>query len=178
MNLRRGFFRLWIAASFVWLVSAGTLFQEEIRRNVSTLWEQEGSVPIVPTACEKISGDFVCRVREARYQIPGDTPPDTVHKILQELERQYDEADRQMRQQVAPPPPPGAIPEVPGAPGAKLLVGDDLLVARLLAGTEGARSPQLAQGNLMFAASVLLLPPILAFALGWAGLWILGGFRR
>ena len=35
-----------------------------------------------------------------------------------------------------------------------------------------------AQGKLMSAASVLLLPPILAFALGWAGFWIMKGFRR
>ena len=37
INLRRGLFRLWMVASLVWLVSAGALFQEEIRRDVSTL---------------------------------------------------------------------------------------------------------------------------------------------
>jgi len=30
---------------------------------------------------------------------------------------------------------------------------------------------------LTFVASVILLPPILLFALGWAGLWIVRGFR-
>ena len=37
---------------------------------------------------------------------------------------------------------------------------------------------QRAQRNLVAAVSGLLLPPILAFALGWAALWIMKGFRR
>ncbi len=40
-----------------------------------------------------------------------------------------------------------------------------------------AQQAQSAQGELMLSAIVLLLPPILAFALGWAGLWIMRGFR-
>ena len=40
-----------------------------------------------------------------------------------------------------------------------------------------AQQAQRAQVGLMASASVLLLPPILAFALGWAGLWIVRGFR-
>jgi len=36
-NWRRGLFRLWIAASFVWLVGAGAFVQEGIRWDVSTL---------------------------------------------------------------------------------------------------------------------------------------------
>ncbi len=37
INWRRGLFRLWIAASFVWLIIAGAFVQEGIRRDVSTL---------------------------------------------------------------------------------------------------------------------------------------------
>ncbi len=36
-NWRRGLFRLWMVASFVWLVIAGAFVQEGIRRDVSTL---------------------------------------------------------------------------------------------------------------------------------------------
>ncbi len=89
-NWRRGLFRLWIAASFLWMVGAGAVFQKVIRRDVSTLM-----------------------------------------------------MDR----------PPGAFDEYP--------IVDDLI----------------AQENLMFVASVILLPPILVLALGWAGLWIVRGFR-
>ena len=32
--------------------------------------------------------------------------------------------------------------------------------------------------RLMLVASFLLLPPILALALGWAGIWIMRGFHR
>jgi len=34
-----------------------------------------------------------------------------------------------------------------------------------------------AQSDLIIAASAILLPPILAFALGWVGLWVVRGFR-
>ena len=36
---------------------------------------------------------------------------------------------------------------------------------------------QRAQELIVFASGVLLLPPLFAFALGWAGLWIVKGFR-
>ncbi len=88
INWRRGLFRLWIAASFVWLVIAGAFLQEDIRREVSVLMTTE----------------------------------------LQ--------------------PPPAFL----GAPWEKY----ELIV---------------------FASGVLLLPPLFAFALGWAGLWIVKGFR-
>ncbi len=88
INWRRGLFRLWIAASFVWLVGAGALLQGEMRRDVETL----------------------------------------MTAALQ--------------------PPPAFL----GAPWEKY----ELIV---------------------FASGVLLLPPLFAFALGWAGLWIVKGFR-
>ena len=37
INWRRGLFRLWIAASFVWLVGGGVMFQEEIRSEFSVM---------------------------------------------------------------------------------------------------------------------------------------------
>ncbi len=52
-----------------------------------------------------------------------------------------------------------------------------LLGAYLVEKAARAQQARLAQGDLMVSASVLLLPPILAFALGWAGLWIMRGFR-
>ena len=112
INWRRGLFRLWIAASFVWLVSAGALLQEDIRRDVSTLRLPVSSFPEGATLIE----------------------PPAAKRVVREL--QPDE---------------------------------EIFVTVLMS--------QRAQGNLMFAASVLLLPPILAFALGWAGLWIMRGFR-
>ncbi len=39
------------------------------------------------------------------------------------------------------------------------------------------KSTSLAQDRLMLSAIVVFLPPILAFALGRAGLWIMSGFR-
>ena len=123
MNLHRGLFRVWIIASFVWLVSAGALLQKDIRRDVSTLM--------------------------------ADRPAEiTQNKTLP----------------TPLTPPPGFVLENPSE--------IDKLRASLLAGTEDTRTPsQRAQNNLMLSAGVLLLPPILAFALGWAGLWIMRGFR-
>ncbi len=92
INFRRGLFRLWIVASVVWLVGGGVMFQEVVRRDVSTLMTDRSAEP---------------------------------------------------------PPPPGSE----------------------LASVVSARN------NLTFVASGILLPPIFAFALGWAGLWILRGFR-
>jgi len=39
------------------------------------------------------------------------------------------------------------------------------------------RAPEKAQERLIDLTTILLLPPILLFALGWAGLWIVRGFR-
>ena len=39
------------------------------------------------------------------------------------------------------------------------------------------KSTRLAQDRLMLSAIVVFLPPIFTFALGWAGLWIVRGFR-
>ncbi len=41
IDWRHGLLGLWVAASFVWLVSAGALLQAEIRRDVSTLMSAE-----------------------------------------------------------------------------------------------------------------------------------------
>ena len=121
INWRRGLFRIWIAASFVWLVGAGAVWQKDIRQDVSRLMTAE---------------------------IQTVTDPTT----LMPWERNWEEAPR---------------------------VGEtvyDRLQARLIR-EEWARRVRAAPGKLMVAASVLLLPPILAFALGWAGLWIVRGFR-
>ena len=45
INWRRGLFRIWIAASLVWLIGAGALMQKEIRRDVSALMTAEIQVP-------------------------------------------------------------------------------------------------------------------------------------
>ena len=90
INWRRGLFRLWIAASVVWLVGTGALLQEDIRGDVSTLTAEP----------------------------PANPPPRSTLVIVIE-----------------------------------------------------------ARKHLTFAVSVILLPPILLFALGWAGLWIVRGFR-
>ena len=37
INWRRGLFRIWIAASLVWLIGAGAILQEGVRRDVSAL---------------------------------------------------------------------------------------------------------------------------------------------
>ncbi len=99
INVRRGLFRLWTVASFVWLVIAGAFVQEGIRRDVSMLMTE-------------------------------------IQPALDDSAFYIEMAARQAAQQ--------------------------------------AQAPR----NLMVSASVLLLPPILAFALGWAGFWIMKGFRR
>ena len=132
INWRRGLFRLWIAASFVWLIIAGAFVQEGIRRDVSTLMTDR-SAELRPVTD------------------PALTPPaDAELSVVDEL--------------------------LSGKSAIRSEFAD--LRARILAGTEDTRTPsQRAQDELTISASVLLLPPILTFALGWAGLWILRGFR-
>jgi hypothetical protein len=52
INWRRGLFRLWIAASIVWLVGGGVLSQEIVRRDVSTLMTAEADLPPLPPGFE------------------------------------------------------------------------------------------------------------------------------
>ena len=120
INWRRGLFRIWIAASLVWLIGAGALMQKEIRRDVSALMTAEIQAPK--------------RTSESR--------PKT--RSLIELERRAAEQGQTLE---------------------KFLIES--------AAQQAAEQAQ----NLTFAASVILLPPILLFALGWAGLWIVRGFR-
>ena len=121
INWRRGLFRMWIAASLVWLIGAGALMQKEIRRDVSALMTAE-------------------------IQAPKDTSENPAFKgrAHRELERRAAEQGQTLE--------------------------------KFLNESAARRAAEQAQ-NLTFAASVILLPPILLFALGWAGLWIVRGFR-
>ena len=130
-NWRRGLFRLWIAASFVWLVGAGAFLQEDIRREFSVLM----------TA--KVYNEEDAR-RLAAYVM---------------CQRQA----RSKSGQEASSASPGSWKAAP-------------LVCEFPRASLGPLR-QRAQGDLIIFASVLLLPPILLFALGWAGLWIMRGFR-
>ncbi len=105
IDWRRGLFGLWMAAGFVWLVSAGALLQEEIRRDVSTFMSAELRLDTDP--------DLL-----AQLKAPDSSPREKIYQF----------------------------------------------------GLEYA-ARDAAQGNLIHAASVILLPPLLVFAIGWAGLW-------
>jgi len=129
--MRRGLFRLWIVASFVWLVSAGALFQKEIRRDVSVL----------TTEAPQVAG--------------------TAGPKWYEQDAIVSQAERDEYLSHIPALPPGYVLDNPPWEDS---------------GIQADRA-QGAQDNLMLSAIVLLLPPILAFALGWAGLWIMRGFR-
>ena len=65
-NWRRGLFRIWIAASVVWLVGAGAVMQKEIRQDVSAVIAsaqysyKKGSDPSV---FEVIDRDYAARER-------------------------------------------------------------------------------------------------------------------
>ncbi len=67
IDWRRGLFGLWIAASFVWLVSAGALLQEEIRRDVSTLMSAELRLDTDPALLAQLKAPD-SRPREKIYQ--------------------------------------------------------------------------------------------------------------
>jgi hypothetical protein len=105
IDWRRGLFGLWIAASFVWLVSTGALLQEEIRRDVTTFTSAELRLDTDPAPL-------------AQMKAPDSSPREKIYQF----------------------------------------------------GLEYA-ARDAAQGNLIHAASVILLPPLLVFAIGWAGLW-------
>ncbi len=105
IDWRRGLQGLWIAASFVWLVSVGALLQAEIRRDVSTFMFAELRLETDPA--------FL-----AQLKAPDSSPREKIYQF----------------------------------------------------GLEYA-ARDAAQGNLIHAASVILLPPLLVFAIGWAGLW-------
>ncbi len=105
IDWRRGLQGLWIAASFVWLVSVGALLQEEIRRDVSTLMSAESRLDMDPAPSVQLNA-------------PGLGSGEKIYQF----------------------------------------------------GLEYA-ARDAAQGILIHAASVILLPPLLVFAIGWAGLW-------
>ncbi len=136
MNFRRGLFRLWIVASFVWLVSNGVVLQKDIRRDVATLRQPVLSVQLIPLEPPAAKG--VVRKLQPDEELRAQTEMDERRARLRRLQEEL-----------------------------RVQTETDELRARV----------QLAQSNLMLAASILLLPPILAFALGWAGLWIVRGFR-
>ncbi len=124
IDWRRGLFRLWAVASFVWLVIAGAFVQEGIRWDVSTLMTDR------PAAEEWIDSR---PLREQILRACRDEPRDK--RGCRKKERSAEERKKARAQQA-----------------------------------------QRAQVSLMFSAIVLLIPPVLLFALGWAGLWIMKGF--
>jgi hypothetical protein len=117
IDWRRGLLGLWIAVSFVWLVSAGALLQEEIRRDVSTLMSAELRLDTDPA-----------RLAQLNALGPGSNGMIYQFESIYQFEPEY-----------------------------------------------AARAA--AQGNLIHAASVLFLPPLLVFAIGCAGLWTWRGIR-
>ena len=139
INFRRGLFRLWIAASVVWLVGAGVYLQGDIRFHVSALMTAEPATDAVPDVASSWQDSPI--VEEAPS--PG------------KWELRAQQIERMNR-------------------GMSL----EELRASLLAVPKDTRTPsQRAKDSLTFATSAILLPPIMLFALGWTGLWIVRGFR-
>ena len=150
LNLRRGLFRVWIVASFVWVISAGVVLQKDIRREVSRLMTdipaeitQSKTLPTLPPG-------FVLDAPPDPFEAypPAITRPLTIEEVTR-LRRERDQAPQEV---------------------AEERETDD--------GKKTRKQVRSAPRALMIAGSVLVLPPILAFALGWSGLWIMRGFRR
>jgi len=136
VNWRRGLFRIWIAASVVWLVGAGAVMQSGIRRDVSTLSRHAGEEPLSAAVNKR-----VYELMEATKQAKAALDLEAVEAYERDLSE----------------------------------LAESLVVN---AEERIKRKQRAAQYSLMLSASLLFLPPILLFALGWAGLWILRGFRR
>ena len=130
INWRRGLFRLWIAASLVWLLGAGAVMQKEIRSEV--------------------------------FWLTGDAGEEVVPQHWT-----FDEVMTALR----------AADEAGNVEDARRLavIAARLRVEPLLTQVGWARES--AQERLIVLMIVLWLPPILLFALGWTGLWIVRGFR-
>jgi len=111
LDWHRGLFGLWIAASIVWLVGAGSVMQKDIRRDVSSLMSAELQLDTDPAQWTQLNA-------------PGLGYGEWIYHF----EPDYAARDA-------------------------------------------------AQGNLIHAASVLLLPSLFLFALGWAGIWTWRGIR-
>ncbi len=148
MNWRRGLFRLWLAASFLWLVGVGALLQEETRRDVSILW-----------AFRDVTEEILEAATSPEKDLLAESPPPPI-----------DLAERSLN----PPPPIDWVEELRKLEEPDISPCEELNIRRLIARYTPHKA---AKNGLVVAAFVLLLPPILAFALGWAGLWILRGFR-
>ncbi len=157
INWRRGLFRLWIAASIVWLVGAGAILQEGVRRNVSALLSdvpQPGSEREELTLSER--EELTLSEREEltlrRKLKQGGLSPKQESDIRRRLDPGWIDFAAELRKSPAE-------------------------LAEEKRQEDRARQVRAAPGQLMISASLLLLPPILLFALGWAGLWIMRGFR-
>ena len=143
INFRRGLFRLWIAASVVWLVGAGVVWQKDIRRDVSTLMTAE-SLQEKRLIAKALQDEL--RASLAGQEDSSASPYWTA--VAEGIER-----------------------------GISRTELEELYAS--LAVPKDTRTPsQRAQDSLTFAASAILLPPILLFALGWAGLWIAASLIR
>ena len=149
INWRRGLFRLWIAASIVWLVGAGAILQEGVRRNVSALLSD---VPQPGSEREELTLSEREELTLRRKLKQGGLSPKQESDIRRRLDPGWIDFAAELRKSPAE-------------------------LAEEKRQEDRARQVRAAPGQLMISASLLLLPPILLFALGWAGLWIMRGFR-
>ena len=86
LNFRRGLFRVWIAASIVWLVGGGVSHLGEIQRDVSTLMTTDRSAE--PDPVDPVLLDAYRKLEATLADLPPAVP---VAKSLLEL---WEDKDR------------------------------------------------------------------------------------
>ncbi len=178
INWRRGLFRMWIAASFVWLVGGGVMFQEEIRSEFSVMRIEVAGLTDHATPTYD---DAMRALRAADEAATSATDPrerqqyEKDARALARLARSLKKTEAQAAQPTEQTEPQQQ-PTLENVEDARRLA---VIVDRFREASPGTvgRARENAQERLIVLTTVLLLPPILLFALGWAGLWIVRSFR-
>jgi hypothetical protein len=151
MNVRRGFFRLWVVASVLFALGAGAIFFEPVRKEFERRAAQDWpGTAMIPVFCKETRGqdgvdyDSTLKLEEARtdlcwYQLPKFRKNWPEYADLNTTELSYRTYTRASLPHSAPPAPWSLI---------------------------------------AFAASLALGIPLAALVLGSAFGWVFAGFKK
>lgn len=154
---------MWIAASVVWLVGAGAVLQKDIRRDVATLVADRS---VETTQNKTLTVEDAMKALRAAHDAGNVEDAQRLAGIVKRRRQALSNSGQE-----DPSASPGSWKEAP-------LISEAPSMSYSLAIPRDTRTRfQRAQDSLMLSAIILLLPPILLFTLGWAGLWIVRGFR-
>lgn len=178
MNFRRGFFRFWILASTVWLISFGfgeaDNFSEAIDywRGTATVQISAGDYEIsfpVNTTFDQVEGAIQQGVADGKITFVPD-----IAKVKRNIQRMIDQGapetdiDAYLASEGTTPEELRIADEKPPSTLSKGAVKDFILKSVRL---------RIRANAVVNRIGIILLIPLLVLALGWAVAWMLRGFR-